>query len=71
MKQSGSTSGLKPSHMWEAHRRMQQDGKVGRLSDSAFMFSGTHTTESDLFDSSIHDLIGGDEGEYEGEKEES
>jgi hypothetical protein len=39
---------------------MQLDGKVGRPPDNAFMFSGAQTIESDLFDSSIYDIIGED-----------
>jgi hypothetical protein len=39
---------------------MQQDGKVGRPPDNAFMFSGNLTTESELFDNSIYDIIGED-----------
>mmetsp|Transcript_1600 Transcript_1600/g.2646 ORF Transcript_1600/g.2646 Transcript_1600/m.2646 type:complete len:193 (+) Transcript_1600:103-681(+) len=32
-------AGVLPEHLEEAYRRLQQDGKVGRLPDRAFLFS--------------------------------
>jgi hypothetical protein len=64
MKESGLENGIQPAHIEEAHRRMQRDGKIGRIPDKAFMFSAASMihAHSEL---AVYDDSSGDEAAIE------
>ena len=66
MKESGLQTGILPSHIEEAYRRMLRDGKVGRIPDKSHMFS-TSTMIHAHSELACYDDSSDDEDEEEAE----